>query len=121
MICSSIFISKAPCHSTKFTCDNKRCIPKSSVCDGKNDCVDDSDERICGKLGTYFEVYECLKFNFTVLILIVCLSILFLKGRVHPVALPSSLVTISGASEKVRHVMVWMIAVTIPMSVTAVS
>ena len=27
-----------------FRCKNKRCVPKSKVCDGYNDCLDNSDE-----------------------------------------------------------------------------
>ena len=50
IICSSIFISKAPCRSFEFSCKNKRCIPKRFVCDGWDDCGDRSDERICCEL-----------------------------------------------------------------------
>lgn len=32
-----------------WRCDDKRCVPKSSFCDEKADCLDESDEKICGK------------------------------------------------------------------------
>ena len=38
----------ANCDSDEFTCDNGECEPQSHVCDGYDDCGDNSDEERCG-------------------------------------------------------------------------
>ena len=32
------------CFGDLFTCDNGNCIPRIYICDGDNDCLDNSDE-----------------------------------------------------------------------------
>jgi len=40
------------CLECGFVCTNGNCIPEEWVCDGWNDCGDDSDEQGCGQLTT---------------------------------------------------------------------
>ena len=36
------------CDNDQFTCMNiKNCVPRKAVCNGKNDCVDRTDETSC--------------------------------------------------------------------------
>uniref|UniRef100_A0A0B7ATX1 Basement membrane-specific heparan sulfate proteoglycan core protein n=1 Tax=Arion vulgaris TaxID=1028688 RepID=A0A0B7ATX1_9EUPU len=39
--------SNGSCSRDQATCTNGNCIPRDYVCDGDNDCFDDSDERNC--------------------------------------------------------------------------
>lgn len=39
----------AYCFKDEFTCNNKKCIPQSWVCDKIDDCGDKSDEQNCGR------------------------------------------------------------------------
>ena len=37
------------CSGAQYECDNGDCVPSEVLCDGKDDCTDDSDEEYCGK------------------------------------------------------------------------
>lgn len=43
----TVVCSSAECAQGEFMCDITRCIPKSSLCDEKTDCVDGTDELNC--------------------------------------------------------------------------
>ncbi|TSX03288.1 Complement component C6 [Bagarius yarrelli] len=60
--CSEPLMEERPCHPSKecaiekgnckdkFTCDNGRCIKAVLECNGQNDCLDNSDEKNCGRI-----------------------------------------------------------------------
>ncbi|XP_013382738.1 scavenger receptor cysteine-rich type 1 protein M130-like [Lingula anatina] len=39
---------RAKCSGDQFACDNGRCVHKSYICNGNDNCGDGSDERMCG-------------------------------------------------------------------------
>ena len=45
-----VFIFFSECHPDQYKCSNGQCIDMSDVCNGRNDCLDYSDENICGEL-----------------------------------------------------------------------
>jgi len=51
------------CLECGFVCANGNCIPEEWVCDGWNDCGDDSDEQGCGQLTTTIIIICCLLMN----------------------------------------------------------
>ena len=47
-------------NSWDFTCDNQRCIPKTWMCDGDDDCLDNSDElQNCTKPTCGADEWQC--------------------------------------------------------------
>jgi len=38
------FILQVDCQAGFFKCNNSQCVFKAYICDGKNDCIDGSDE-----------------------------------------------------------------------------
>ncbi|KAG7212475.1 hypothetical protein KM043_012788 [Ampulex compressa] len=55
-------VGVAPCPSMDFTCDDGSCIPKSSVCDGLDDCLRAEDELHCDRECTPTQ-FKCVTGN----------------------------------------------------------
>ena len=43
--CKTFLFLELPCAADQFTCFNRRCVSTSSLCDGVDDCGDQSDEQ----------------------------------------------------------------------------
>ncbi|GBM63914.1 hypothetical protein AVEN_10301-1 [Araneus ventricosus] len=48
------------CASAEFKCPNGRCTSITNLCDGDNDCKDNSDEEFCGSFPCHPSVFRCL-------------------------------------------------------------
>ena len=46
---SSSSVHRPVCSPLEINCRDGRCIPRSGVCDGRNDCYDGSDEQSCSQ------------------------------------------------------------------------
>ena len=44
------------CNGQEFQCTNERCVYEAFVCDGDDDCEDNSDELHCCESDTFFIV-----------------------------------------------------------------
>lgn len=61
-LCSCAEDQIKTCNPSQFTCTNGNCIPQSMVCDGNNDCWDNSDEAPelqCGEIALSHCVLQC--------------------------------------------------------------
>lgn len=61
-LCSCAEDQIKTCNPSDFTCTNGNCVPQSMVCDGNNDCWDNSDEvpeLQCGESTLTFIITMC--------------------------------------------------------------
>ena len=68
MACKLIFLDKS-CPKHYFICGNGKCLRPSEICNGRDNCGDNSDEgTICsGKIrNTRFDCHMQIKYIFTV-------------------------------------------------------
>lgn len=49
-----VFSLNIACRADQATCRNGQCIPRQTLCDGKSDCNDNSDEASCGGMMFFF-------------------------------------------------------------------
>lgn len=54
MFLTDLFVSDEVCTERQFKCANGKCIPISWVCEGEDDCGDNSDENIEHCKGNFF-------------------------------------------------------------------